>query len=161
MTVQFDEAWLLKAEQIEMEANCDIQAGLGEFQSKPMVMVVDDSITVRELLSMTFSKAGYRVEKAKDGVEALEKLHSGLPCDLVILDIEMPRMDGLETLSRLQHDPDLHNLPIAMLTSRGASKHRKLAFHLGAKAYFTKPYLEEVLLDGARRMINGEVLVKA
>jgi CheY-like chemotaxis protein len=161
MSTQFDEAWLLKAEQIEIEANCDIQAGLNELQSKPTVMVVDDSITVRELLRMSFSKAGYQVEQAKDGLEALEKLHSGLPCDLIILDVEMPRMDGLELLSQLQHDPDLHDLPIAMLTSRGASKHRKLAFDLGAKAYFTKPYLEEVLLDGAKRMINGEVLVKA
>jgi CheY-like chemotaxis protein len=161
MAIQFDEAWLLKAEQIEIEANCDIQAGLGEFQSKPVVMVVDDSRNVRELLSITFSKAGYRVEQAKDGIEALEKLHSGISCDLVILDIEMPRMDGMEMLCQLQQDPDLHDLPIAMLTSRGSSKHRKLAFDLGAKAYFSKPCLEEVLLDGARRMINGEVLVKA
>ncbi|MGB8699284.1 MAG: response regulator [Thermosynechococcaceae cyanobacterium] len=131
-----------------------------EVQSEPMVLIVDDSITVRELLSMTFSKAGYRVEQARDGFEAWEKLRSGLPCDLIFCDVEMPRMDGLELLSRLQQDPDLQDLPIAMLTSRGASKHKKMAVDLGAKGYFTKPYLEEVLLDAAQRMINGEVLVR-
>lgn len=131
-----------------------------EVQSDPMVLIVDDSITVRELLSLTFSKAGYRVEQARDGLEAWEKLRSGLPCDLIFCDVEMPRMDGLELLSRLQQDADLHDLPIAMLTSRGASKHKKMAVDLGAKGYFTKPYLEEVLLDAAQRMINGEVLIK-
>jgi chemotaxis protein histidine kinase CheA/ActR/RegA family two-component response regulator len=131
-----------------------------EAQTEPMVLIVDDSITVRELLSMTFSKAGYRVEQARDGQEAWEKLRSGLPCELVFCDVEMPRMDGLELLSRIQQDADLQDLPVAMLTSRGASKHKKMATDLGAKGYFTKPYLEEVLLDAAQRMLNGEVLVK-
>jgi chemotaxis protein histidine kinase CheA/ActR/RegA family two-component response regulator len=137
-----------------------VETTLSESQSDPMVLIVDDSITVRELLSMTFSKAGYRVEQARDGLEAWEKLRSGLPCDLIFCDVEMPRMDGLELLSRLQQDEDLQDLPIAMLTSRGASKHKKMAVDLGAKGYFTKPYLEEVLLDAAQRMINGEVLIK-
>lgn len=128
---------------------------------EPTVLIVDDSITVRELLSMTFSKVGYRVEQARDGQEAWEKLRSGLPCDLVFCDIEMPRMDGLELLSRLQKDPNLTDLPIAMLTSRGADRHRQMAISLGAKGYFTKPYLEEVLLDAAQRMLKGEVLVTA
>jgi chemotaxis protein histidine kinase CheA/CheY-like chemotaxis protein len=136
------------------------EAPVSEVQTDPMVLIVDDSITVRELLSMTFSKAGYRVEQARDGLEAWEKLRSGLPCDLIFCDVEMPRMDGLELLSRLQQDEDLQDLPIAMLTSRGASKHKKMAVDLGAKGYFTKPYLEEVLLDAAQRMINGEVLIK-
>jgi chemotaxis protein histidine kinase CheA/CheY-like chemotaxis protein len=136
------------------------EAPVSEVETDPMVLIVDDSITVRELLSMTFSKAGYRVEQARDGLEAWEKLRSGLPCDLIFCDVEMPRMDGLELLSRLQQDEDLQDLPIAMLTSRGASKHKKMAVDLGAKGYFTKPYLEEVLLDAAQRMINGEVLIK-
>ncbi|MEW6494406.1 MAG: hybrid sensor histidine kinase/response regulator, partial [Cyanobacteriota bacterium] len=127
-------------------------------KTEPMVLIVDDSITVRELLSMTFSKAGYRVEQARDGQEAWEKLRSGLPCDIVFCDIEMPRMDGLELLSRLQKDENLEHLPIAMLTSRGADRHRQMASQLGASGYFTKPYLEEVLLDAAQRMIKGEVL---
>lgn len=130
-------------------------------KSEPTVLIVDDSITVRELLSMTFSKVGYRVEQARDGQEAWEKLRSGLPCDLVFCDIEMPRMDGLELLSRIQRDPNLNHLPIAMLTSRGADRHRQMAVQLGAKGYFTKPYLEEMLLDAAQRMLKGEVMVSS
>ncbi|AOW99447.1 histidine kinase [Moorena producens PAL-8-15-08-1] len=128
-------------------------------KSDPMVLIVDDSITVRELLSMTFSKAGYRVEQARDGQEAWDKLRSGLPCEIVFCDIEMPRMDGLELLSRLQKDPDLCEIPLAMLTSRGADRHRKVAADLGARGYFTKPYLEDVLLDAAQRIRQGEVLL--
>ena len=128
-------------------------------KTEPTVLIVDDSITVRELLSLTFNKAGYRVEQARDGQEAWDKLRDGLPCDIVFCDIEMPRMDGLELLSRMQKDPNLSQLPIAMLTSRGADRHRQMAVQLGASGYFTKPYLEEALLDGAQRMIKGEVLV--
>ncbi len=125
----------------------------------PTVLIVDDSITVRELLSLTFNKAGYRVEQARDGQEAWDKLRSGLPCDLVFCDIEMPRCDGLELLSRIQKDSNLNHLPIAMLTSRGADKHRQMAISLGASGYFTKPYLEEALLEAASRMLKGEKLL--
>jgi chemosensory pili system protein ChpA (sensor histidine kinase/response regulator) len=128
-------------------------------KAEPTVLIVDDSITVRELLSMTFNKIGYRVEQARDGQEAWEKLRSGLPCDIVFCDIEMPRMDGLELLSRIQKDGSLNHLPIAMLTSRGADRHRQMAIQLGARGYFTKPYLEEALLDAAQRMLKGEILV--
>ncbi|WGV26864.1 response regulator [Halotia branconii] len=127
----------------------------------PTVLIVDDSITVRELLSLTFNKAGYRVEQARDGQEAWDKLRSGLPCDIVFCDIEMPRCDGLELLSRIQKDSSLNHLPIAMLTSRGADKHRQMAIQLGASGYFTKPYLEEALLEAAVRMLKGEKLVNS
>ncbi|MFH7244530.1 MAG: response regulator [Spirulina sp.] len=127
--------------------------------TEPTVLIVDDSITVRELLSMSFNKVGYRVEQARDGQEAWDKLRSGLPCDLVFCDIEMPRMDGLELLSRLQKDEILSQIPIAMLTSRGADRHRQMAVELGAKGYFTKPYLEEMLLDAAQRMLKGETMI--
>jgi chemosensory pili system protein ChpA (sensor histidine kinase/response regulator) len=130
-----------------------------ETAKEPMVLIVDDSITVRELLSMTFTKAGYRVEQARDGQEAWEKLRAGLPCDIVFCDIEMPRMDGLELLSRLQKDVHFKQLPVAMLTSRGADRHQQMAASLGARGYFTKPYLEESLLDAAARMLQGEVLI--
>jgi len=128
-------------------------------KTEPTVLIVDDSITVRELLSLTFNKAGYRVEQARDGQEAWDKLRDGFPCDIVFCDIEMPRMDGLELLSRMQKDANLSQLPIAMLTSRGADRHRQMAAQLGASGYFTKPYIEEVLLDAAQRMLKGEVLV--
>ncbi|MBV6627413.1 MAG: response regulator, partial [Rivularia sp. (in: Bacteria)] len=130
-----------------------------EAKIDPTVLIVDDSITVRELLSLTFSKAGYRVEQARDGQEAWDKLRSGLPCDIVFCDIEMPRCDGLELLSRIQKNSELSDLPIAMLTSRGADKHRQMAIQLGASGYFTKPYLEEALLEAAVRMLKGEKLV--
>lgn len=128
-------------------------------KSEAMVLIVDDSITVRELLSLSFSKAGYRVEQARDGQEAWEKLRGGLPCDIVFCDIEMPRMNGLELLSNLQKDPRLAKIPVALLTSRGAERHRKVAAKLGASGYFTKPYTERDLLSAAQRMIAGEVLL--
>jgi chemosensory pili system protein ChpA (sensor histidine kinase/response regulator) len=131
-----------------------------DLQMEPTVLIVDDSITVRELLSLSFSKAGYRVEQARDGQEAWEKLRSGLPCDLVFCDIEMPRMNGLELLSQMQSDEQLANIPIALLTSRGADRHRKVAARLGASGYFTKPYTEKDILDAAARMMQGEVLLQ-
>ena len=124
-----------------------------------IVLVIDDSVVVREMLSITFKKSGYRVEQARDGQEAWEKLRGGLPCQIIFCDIEMPRMNGLELLSRLQEDDKLKSIPVAMITSRGAERHRRIAAELGAKAYFTKPYIEEQLLDAAKRMIQGEVFL--
>ncbi len=131
-----------------------------DFQDTPLVLIIDDSVTVRELLSMSFKKAGYRVEQARDGQEAWEKLHDGLECDLAFCDIEMPRMNGLELLSQLQKDEKLASLPIAMLTSRGAQKMRNIAASRGANGYFVKPYVEEDLLKAAERMIKGEKLIE-
>ncbi|GAB4360929.1 MAG: hypothetical protein Fur0042_30450 [Cyanophyceae cyanobacterium] len=143
----------------QWERDSDVVRTQPEEKHEPLVLIVDDSITVRELLKMTFLKSGYQVDQARDGQEAWEKLRSGLPCDLVFCDIEMPRMDGLEFLSRLQKEESLSHLPVAMLTSRGADRHRQMAVQLGARGYFTKPYLEEALLDAAQRMLKGEVLV--
>jgi chemosensory pili system protein ChpA (sensor histidine kinase/response regulator) len=137
-----------------------IVPNLNEAQIEPTVLIIDDSITVRELLSLSFGKAGYRVEQARDGQEAWEKLRSGLPCDLVFCDIEMPRMNGLELLSHLQNDEQLSNIPVALLTSRGADRHRKVAAKLGASGYFTKPYTEKDIIDAAKRMIQGEILLQ-
>jgi CheY-like chemotaxis protein len=123
------------------------------------VLVVDDSITVRELLSLTFSKIGYRVEQAKDGQDAWEKLRAGLPCDLIFCDVEMPRMDGFELLSRIQKDELLSKIPVAMLTSRSAERHRQTAVQFGASGYFTKPYLEEEILSASQRLMKGEKLI--
>jgi chemotaxis protein histidine kinase CheA/ActR/RegA family two-component response regulator len=127
-------------------------------QREPMVLVVDDSITVRQLLSLTFTKAGYRVEQARDGQEAWDKLRAGLPCDIIFCDIEMPRMDGLELLSKVQADEVIRQIPMAMLTSRGSDRHRQIASQLGASGYFIKPYLEDALLEAVKRMLKGEVL---
>ncbi len=127
--------------------------------SAPIVLIIDDSVVVREMLSMTFKKAGYQIEQARDGQEAWDKIVGGLPCDLLLCDIEMPRMNGLELLAKMQQDETFSKLPVAMVTSRGAEKHRKIAADLGAKAYFTKPYLEEELLNAAKKLIKGETII--
>ncbi len=129
-------------------------------ETEPMVLIVDDSITVRELLSSTFSNAGYRVEQARDGQEAWDKLQAGLACDMMFCDIEMPRMNGLDLLSQIKQQQQFADLPVGMLTSRGAERHREMAAQYGASGYFTKPYLEEVLLDAAKRMLKGENLIE-
>ncbi|MEA5469546.1 response regulator [Spirulina sp. 06S082] len=144
----------------ETTGTSNLDTDARSLQDESIVLIVDDSITVRELLSMSFSKSGYRVEQARDGQDAWDKLRSGMPCDIVFCDIEMPRVDGLEFLGRVQKDEELCDIPVAMLTSRGADRHRKVAAELGASGYFTKPYLEEVLLDAAERMIDGEVLLE-
>jgi chemotaxis family two-component system sensor histidine kinase/response regulator PixL len=121
---------------------------------KPTVLVVDDSINVRRLLALTLEKAGYQVAQAKDGQDAIDKLHAGLQVQAVICDIEMPRLDGYGFLARVKSIPDLEQLPIAMLTSRSGDKHRKLAMNLGATAYFSKPYNEQVLLQTIGKLID-------
>jgi two-component system, chemotaxis family, sensor histidine kinase and response regulator PixL len=110
------------------------------------ILIVDDSINVRRFLALTLERAGYPVEQAKDGQEALERLEAGLSVQAVICDIEMPRLDGYGFLAKIKANPGLASLPIAMLTSRSSSKHRQLATSLGATAYFTKPYNEQDLL---------------
>ncbi len=111
------------------------------------ILVVDDSINVRRYLGFTLEKAGYKVEQAKDGREAVDKLTGGLSVAAVICDIEMPRLDGYGVLEELKGKLAFQKLPIAMLTSRSNEKHRKLAMNLGASAYFSKPYNEQELLD--------------
>ncbi len=118
------------------------------------ILVVDDSINVRRYLSFTLEKAGYRVEQAKDGQEAVDKLLAGLAPQGVICDVEMPRLDGYGVLEEIKQRPEFEDLPIAMLTSRSNEKHQKLAFNLGASAYFTKPYNEQELLEKLAEIIK-------
>ena len=118
------------------------------------ILVVDDSINVRRYLSLTLEKAGYRVEQAKDGREAVEKLVGGLAVNGVICDIEMPRLDGYGVLEEIKGRSEFADLPIAMLTSRSNEKHRKVAMNLGASAYFSKPYNERELLNELARLVN-------
>ena len=119
----------------------------------PLVMVVDDSLTVRKVTSRMLTRAGYDVATAKDGVDALEQLTQITP-DIVLLDVEMPRMDGFEFTRQIRRDPKLHNLPILMITSRTAEKHRDYALELGVNAYFGKPFQEEELLQQIRAYIS-------
>lgn len=120
----------------------------------PQILVVDDSYTIRQLLSLTLSRARYRVVQAKDGVDALEKLQNGLDCSLAIVDIEMPRMDGFELLRSIRATQRFAKIPVAMLTSRSGEKHRQMAMELGANLYFTKPYSEAQLLEAIPKLIK-------
>lgn len=120
----------------------------------PSVLIVDDSINVRRYLALTLEKAGYQVEQAKDGQDAIDKLMAGLKAEVVVCDIEMPRLDGYGVLSELRSRPAYQHLPIAMLTSRMNDKHRKLAMNLGASAYFSKPYNEQELLKTLQALIE-------
>ncbi|MBD3881032.1 response regulator [Phormidium tenue FACHB-886] len=113
----------------------------------PTILIIDDSINVRRLLALTLEKAGYQVAQAKDGQDALDKLSAGLQVNAVICDIEMPRLDGYGFLAKVKSSPPLESIPVAMLTSRSGEKHRQLAMNLGASAYFSKPYNEQVLLQ--------------
>jgi two-component system, chemotaxis family, sensor histidine kinase and response regulator PixL len=120
---------------------------------KGTILIVDDSINVRRFLALTLEKGGYQVEQAKDGQDALEKLNSGLQVQAVICDIEMPRIDGYGFLGRVKSNNDMKDIPIAMLTSRSSDKHRQLALQLGARAYFSKPYNEQELLQTLEQII--------
>jgi two-component system, chemotaxis family, sensor histidine kinase and response regulator PixL len=118
------------------------------------ILVVDDSINVRSYLERTLSRAGYLVEQAKDGQEAIDRLLGGLAVSAVICDIEMPRLDGYGVLAELKNRAEFQNLPIAMLSSRSNEKHRKLAMNLGAAAYFSKPYNEQELLAKLAELVE-------
>lgn len=120
---------------------------------KGTILIVDDSINVRRFLALTLEKAGYLVEQAKDGQDAIEKLQAGLRVQAVICDIEMPRVDGYGFLGRVKSNNDFKTVPVAMLTSRSSDKHRQLAMQLGARAYFSKPYNEQELLRTLEEII--------
>ena len=123
---------------------------------RPTVMVVDDSLTVRRVTQRLLEREGYRVALAKDGVDALEQLPEVHP-DLMLVDIEMPRMDGFDLVRHVRSDPATVNLPVIMITSRTADKHRNYALGLGVNAYFGKPFQEPVLLGAIAGLLNGEM----
>ncbi len=122
--------------------------------SPPLIMVVDDSLTVRKVTGRLLERAGYRVLVAKDGQDALEKLVGAEPVAM-LADIEMPRMDGFEMVRRLRTDPHWKNLPVIMITSRTAEKHRGVALELGVEHFLGKPYDESALLHLLSR-ISGQ-----
>ena len=114
---------------------------------RPMlVLVVDDSVTVRKVTSRLLERHGMNVLTAKDGVDAMALLAEHTP-DLMLLDIEMPRMDGFEVAIQVRNDPRLQHLPIIMITSRTGQKHRDRAMAIGVNDYLGKPYQESVLLE--------------
>ena len=123
----------------------------------PLILVVDDSLTVRRVTQRLLVREGYRVVLAKDGMDALERLAEELP-RLVLSDIEMPRMDGFDLVRNIRGDARLRDLPVIMITSRIAQKHRDYAAELGVDHYLGKPYAEEDLLALIGRYTAAEVL---
>jgi chemosensory pili system protein ChpA (sensor histidine kinase/response regulator) len=106
---------------------------------------VDDSLTMRKVLSRTLEREGYRVVTAKDGMDAIQVLQENLP-DIMLTDIEMPRMDGFELVRNVRDDERTRELPIIIISSRTAEKHRNLAKEIGVNAFLGKPVQDEELI---------------
>jgi chemosensory pili system protein ChpA (sensor histidine kinase/response regulator) len=117
----------------------------------PLVLVVDDSLTVRRVTQRLLERTGFRVMLAKDGLDAMEKLSGDELPAVVLSDIEMPRMDGFDLVRNMRADSRLAPLPVIMITSRIAQKHRDYAAQLGVDHYLGKPYDEEHLLGLIRQ----------
>jgi len=137
----------------------------GEWRGKPsftvprekldrrvVALVVDDSITVRRVTQRLLERNGMRVLTARDGMDAIEVLRDTLP-DVILLDIEMPRMDGYEVAAQVRGDARTRDIPIIMITSRAGEKHRARAIELGVDDYLGKPYQESQLLDAIAPLV--------
>jgi len=127
-----------------------------EHQRPTLVMVVDDSVTVRKVTSRLLERNGMNVLTAKDGVDAIAQLQEHKP-DIMLLDIEMPRMDGFEVATLVRHDEQLKDLPIIMITSRTGEKHRDRALAIGVNQYLGKPYQESELLENIQKLVKAHV----
>ncbi|MBN8211828.1 MAG: response regulator [Xanthomonadales bacterium] len=125
-----------------------------EQRAVPLVMVVDDSITMRKVSSRVLERNNFEVVTAKDGIDALERMVDRVP-DLMLLDIEMPRMDGYELATTMKADPRLANVPIIMITSRTGDKHRQRAMDIGVNRYLGKPYQENELMRNVFSLLEA------
>ena len=119
----------------------------------PVVMIVDDSLTVRKVTSRLLERQGYEILIAKDGVGALQLLRETVPA-IMLVDIEMPHMDGFELIRTVRNNLELQNIPIIIISSRTAEKHRKVAEELGVNEFMGKPYQEDELLHHIERLIK-------
>jgi chemosensory pili system protein ChpA (sensor histidine kinase/response regulator) len=120
---------------------------------RPLAMVVDDSITVRRVMERFLQRNGMRVVTAKDGLDAISALSENKP-DIILLDIEMPRMDGYEFATHVRNDERVSDVPIIMITSRVGDKHRARAIEIGVNDYLGKPYQDSQLLDAIQRLLE-------
>ncbi len=144
-TLYGESAWAMTRAAMATPAVPTVQEKKPAETLAPLVLVVDDSLTVRRVTQRLLQREGYRVELAKDGLEGLEKLGEERPA-VLLSDIEMPRMDGFDLVRNLRADPKLADLPVIMITSRIAQKHKDYAAELGVDHYLGKPYAEEDLL---------------
>lgn len=119
------------------------------------VMIVDDSQTVRQQVSIALSQAGFEVLQAHDGQDGLEKISSTEDVALVVCDVNMPRMNGLEMLAKVKADPKNAGLPIVMLTTEGQPEMIAQAKQYGAKAWIVKPFKAELLIAAARKLTSA------
>ena len=126
-----------------------------ESRRVPLVMVVDDSITMRKVTGRVLERHNFEVATAKDGIDALERMVDVIP-DLMLLDIEMPRMDGYELATAMKADPRMRDVPIIMITSRTGEKHRERAMELGVQRYLGKPYQEAELMRNVFDLLRLE-----
>ena len=141
---------------IHLDSNdaINLERELTQLQERPpTAMVVDDSITMRKATGNLLKRLGFEVMTARDGVDALSQLHEQKP-DIILLDVEMPRMDGFEFASIVRNDPGFRHLPIIMITSRTGDKHRERAMEIGVNAYLGKPYQEEELVSQMRKLMG-------
>ncbi len=120
---------------------------------RPLAMVVDDSITVRRVMEKFLERNGLRVLTARDGIDAISVMQDAKP-DIILLDIEMPNMDGYEFATHVRNDDRVADVPIIMITSRVGDKHRARAIEIGVNDYLGKPYQESVLLEAIRRLLE-------
>jgi two-component system, chemotaxis family, sensor histidine kinase and response regulator PixL len=133
-------------------------ADITAIANQPTILVVDDSVNVRRFMALTLAKAGFRVEQAKDGQDALDKLNLDQSIQAIVCDVEMPRLDGFGFLAHAKADSEKKHIPVVMLTSRSGDKHRKLATQLGASAYFSKPFREQELLTTLNELMHAPVV---
>jgi len=124
-------------------------------ENERLVVVADDSISVRKFMARMLEKAGYRVKLASDGLEASE-IVAQVGCHLIITDIEMPRMNGYELMAHLRQDPVTRRIPVLVVTSRAGAKHRDRAMKEGASAFLTKPVQEDQLISTVESLIGGD-----
>nr|WP_228760808.1 Hpt domain-containing protein [Lysobacter niastensis] len=145
VVVILDVAPLVRRQALLPRDQLVVQVPVAETRRVPLVMVVDDSVTMRKVTGRVLERHNFEVATAKDGLDALERMVDVVP-DLMLLDIEMPRMDGYELASAMKADPRLRRVPIVMITSRTGDKHRQRAFEIGVERYLGKPYQEHELL---------------
>ncbi|HEY4531186.1 MAG TPA: Hpt domain-containing protein, partial [Luteimonas sp.] len=154
VVVILDIAPLVRRQQVALPRDTSL-ADAPEKRRVPLVMVVDDSITMRKVTGRVLERHNFEVSTAKDGLDALERMAERVP-DLMLLDIEMPRMDGYELATAMKTDPRLRNVPIVMITSRTGEKHRQRAFEIGVERYLGKPYQETELLRNVNELLKAD-----
>ena len=139
---------------MELEHQAEAQLSAPIENSIVSVLVVDDSVTVRKVTTRLLERQGYEVRTAKDGVDAMATLQDYKP-DIVLLDIEMPRMDGFEVATQMRHSSTLKDIPIIMITSRTGDKHKERAMAIGVTDYMGKPFQEDKLLGAIIKLTEN------